>query len=197
MTRLPDERERIFRMNSRRERERLLYESATKVLSFQTFSAAKAVFGVGISSFFFAWSLGQLGEMARWVEGLRTHPLRLPGPASGWQLDFGSMLPSSTSTLLSYGFKLPVWDWRDALLIALVVMIFVFAEKAVSAFLSWRHVRSLAGAIRDVEEEIRALRRGMGVRRQSSCLFLCPSLHWRACPQACSVLDVRGDNARS
>lgn len=159
ITRLPNERERILSYEiQRREREHLLYESAAKVLSFQTFSAAKAVFGVGISAFFFAWSLGQLGELVRWVEGLRSNPLRLPGPASGWQIDFGSVLPASTSTWLGYGFKLPAWDWRDALMIALVVMVFVFAEKAVMAFLSWRHVRSLDDAIRDVEEEIRALR---------------------------------------
>jgi quinol-cytochrome oxidoreductase complex cytochrome b subunit len=158
----PKERERLVAYEiRRRERERLLYRGTRKLMHVHAWSSVKTVLALGLSVFFFAWTLGQLAQFAQWVREVQAFAVTIPIPLrEDIKLELGKMVP--TSTVLTFAAGLPAWDWRDAGVIALVAMALLLVEKIFLAYLTWKHARELRSAVVEIDEEIRVLKEWRG-----------------------------------
>ncbi len=137
-----------------RERQLFLLKQARRQLVFHPLNSLKVIFVSGILSFFVSFFLSQFSALGAWYVAARQTSVDLPLVSHPW--DIGSYLPISAP--LNLAAKLPTISFSQSIVFGLGIMLAIFLERTISAFIMRHQVTFIHHSESELLQEIDTLR---------------------------------------
>ncbi len=158
LERHPDARKPILAAEiAKREVEIILLRSHRSLLHMQLWNALQTAIIVGLVVFSFGAALSGLVQVSKTTQRITDWSNTLSGNilTRSLQGEFQSLIP--TSTALEVAGRVPFWNLRSALWLALTVAVTVLVIRVIQGALHWKASRRLRREERRLAEEIEAL----------------------------------------
>lgn len=159
LERHPDARKPILDAEiARRETEIILLRSHRSLLHMQLWNALQTSIIVGLVVFSFGAALSGLVQVSKATQRFTAWSNTLSGNilTRSLQGEFQSLIP--TSTALEVAGRVPFWNLRSALWLALTVAITILVIRFIQSALHWRASRLLKHEARRLSEEVITLK---------------------------------------